>query len=521
MRNFFLLTKVHFLSFYGINKVLHSKKKKLLSGALGLILLALFVGGAIAFMGYTYAETFAMMLSAERLTEVFALMIAIASLLGFFLSFYTTGTVLYSFKDYEMTAALPVKTRVFVLSKLFFMYVTDLLFTLLLVVPTIIVFVNLTGAIVLDLIVRLVILIFVVPLFPLALSVAVGAVFQLVSSRFNKRNLVQTIMYVAVFALCFGVGFMSGSGELIDMTGSLSKIYFVMPMAINAVNGYAGLLWFALLSIGSAVIVVFAVCLTYKKMNTLMTARRTKKNFKLKSYKGKSEFSCLLGKEVKRLFSTPIYVMNSLFGSIMGVAFSIIFAVIISSLNLPADVGGVIVLFAPAIYAFAFMLSPTTACSISVEGSSFWIIKTAPVSAKKLINVKLFVNLLFGVLPALISSVALAVGFIGTPFILLALMVLCAILIALLGGSAGLLYNLLFPMMKWDNVQKAVKQGLSLILCIVTAFAFTALFVVGAIYLPISSEIILTIYVVTLLLLNVIVYGVLMTKGEKLIVDKT
>ena len=48
MRNFYYLTKVHFLSFYGINKVLHSKKNKLFSGVFGLILLALLIGGVVA-----------------------------------------------------------------------------------------------------------------------------------------------------------------------------------------------------------------------------------------------------------------------------------------------------------------------------------------------------------------------------------------------------------------------------------------------------------------------------------------
>ena len=87
MRNFYYLTKVHFLSFYGINKVLHSKKNKLFSGVIGLILLALLIGGSIAFMGYTYAEMFALSLGAERLVEIFALMIAYASVIGFCLSF--------------------------------------------------------------------------------------------------------------------------------------------------------------------------------------------------------------------------------------------------------------------------------------------------------------------------------------------------------------------------------------------------------------------------------------------------
>ena len=520
MRNFYYLTKVHFLSFYGINKVLHSKKNKLFSGVFGLILLALLIGGSIAYMGYTYAEMFALSLGAERLTEIFALMIAYASVIGFCLSFYTTGTLLYSFKDYEMTASLPVKTHVFVLSKLFFMYVTDLMFTVLLIVPSAILFVKLPGVLSIDLIIRLLALLFVSPLFTLALSVVVGAVISFVSSRFNKRNLVQTIMLLAFVLLCFGSGFTVGIGQTADISGSIKRIYFILPLLVSAVNGYVDLLWFSILCVLLSVIVITTVCATYKTMNTLMTAKRTKSNYKLKSYNIKSEFSCLLGKEIRRLFSLPIYVLNCLLFSVLGVVVCIVLSFSLTSI-LPIEISGVIIRFAPALCAFMYMLIPSTACSISVEGSSFWIIKTAPVSAKKLLNIKLFINVLFGAIPAFISFVALSIALIGLPFITLALMALIAVLIALLGGNLGLIYNLLFPVMKWENPSKPIKQSLSVLLCTITAMAMAGLLGVGAFYISLKTEILFAIFAGALLVLNVVSYMFIMKYGEKLLIDRT
>ena len=522
MRNFLNLTKVHFLSFYGINKILHSKKNKLFSGVLGLVLLALVIGASIGFMGYTYAQTFALTLTPERLVEIFALMMAYSSLIGFFLSFYATGTLLYSVKDYEMTASLPIKTHVYVLSKLFFMYFIDLLFTLLLMISGGIVYVDLVGGINFDVALRLIALMFLSPLFPLALSILVGAIVALVSSRFNKRNLVQTIMLLGILAICFGSGFSMGmTGLTVDLGKSIGKLYFIFPLAINAVNGYKGLLWFTLVSVLSASAVVTVVCLTYKKMNTLMTARRVRKDFKLKSeYKGKSEFSCLLGKEVKRLLTMPIYLLNTSFGSVIGTIISIVVAIVLPSL-LPLEYVAIILPFIPAVYAFMFMLIPTTACSVSVEGSSFWVIKTSPVSARKIINVKLFVGVLFGVIPAFVSATALSIGLIGLPFLILFLMVVLAVLIALLGGNLGLIYNLLFPMMKWDNPNKPVKQGVSVLLSTMTAFVFAALMGVGAYFINLQTEILFAIYAGILLSLVVASYIFLMKKGEKLLLEKT
>jgi len=84
-----------------------------------------------------------------------------------------------------------------------------------------------------------------------------------------------------------------------------------------------------------------------------------------------------------------------------------------------------------------------------------------------------------------------------------------------------MIFNILLPMMKWDNINKPVKQGGALLLTMLCAFVFAGLFGVGAIYLKIATFWILFIAFSFTIVLNVVVYLLLMTKGEKLINQKT
>ena len=88
MSNYLTLIKVQFLSFFGLNKVLHQDKSKRLSGFGGMAFFALIFVGAIGFMGYTYSDMFgSILLLNGRITELIPLMLAMSCMVSFFFSF--------------------------------------------------------------------------------------------------------------------------------------------------------------------------------------------------------------------------------------------------------------------------------------------------------------------------------------------------------------------------------------------------------------------------------------------------
>ncbi len=526
MTNFCALVKVQLFSLVSSNKG-KSKNKKSKGGFAGIALILLVLGGVMAFFGYTYSNIFAMGLAqtggGEKLVPY---MIAVSSLVAFLFSFYAAGSAIFGFKDYDMLMSMPLKPQEIVLSKFCVLFISDLFFALTIAVPSLIVYNASVATITLAQIVVSLVMILFSPLLPLAISIVIGVVVYYISSRFRKKNIVQiillTIFMIAIFALSFlsGYGSAEDPAQMVGSLGAIEKIYFIFPLVINSFNQPLWLLAYIACNIAPVIIVVACICVFYKKLNSIFTAKRTLRNFKLKEYQSNSVGKTLFNKEIKRLFSCPVYAINCLFGVLMALIASIAYSIFYMAMDVQSDpvlveVFNVINCFIPALFCFMFLLAPTTCCSISLEGQAFWILKTAPVSYLQVLNSKLAVHALFTTTVAFVSSLCIGVftgfGVIGT-----ILLVLCGVGISTFGGLFGLLMNLIFPKLKWENENQPVKQGLPTFLTTISAFVFVAVLVVVGIYAQLSLELLLAIYSAFFIAVCVALYSILFKYGEKL-----
>ena len=147
MNKLLSLLKVQFLSLFGINKIAHKKKGKA-GGYAGFLGTALLLCALVVGIAYLYAKMFAetyLVLGKQKefLPSIFAL-IAIACLV---FSFYTSSSNLYAGKDFDLLGAMPIKTHIVVLSKLVFMYLADLIFAILILIPSVVVQFTILGAV--------------------------------------------------------------------------------------------------------------------------------------------------------------------------------------------------------------------------------------------------------------------------------------------------------------------------------------------------------------------------------------
>ena len=126
MRNFFILLKCQAKSLFGLNKRLHSNKKGFFKGVFGVALMLLLIGAAIVYYCYSFINPIFSELQ-ENYYEIFTTIFSLCFLINVFYSFYSAGSVLYGFKDYEMLSSLPVRNSTIVLSKLFTMVISNLL----------------------------------------------------------------------------------------------------------------------------------------------------------------------------------------------------------------------------------------------------------------------------------------------------------------------------------------------------------------------------------------------------------
>lgn len=530
MKNFFNLVKINLLGMFGGRK--RGKRAAKKRGA-AVLTYAILVCACILFVGYYYSKMFGEVLAPnDKLYVLIPYMAAISALAAFMFSFFSTGTVLYGYKDYENLSAMPIKSGTVVLSKLFYMYAADVGFAILFLAPTAVNYVNLFGGVFnKEVIVALTASVLFSPMIMLALSVIIGTFTSVIGSFFRKKNVAQTIILslfiVGIIVLSFLFGFEAGlGGEEAYENGTISKLYFLMPLLIKAMSDLKYSLIFAAINLVSLAAVTVFVCLSYKKLNTVITAKRTNKNFRLGEYKDKSTFSALISREKSLLFSCPTYVINGVMGAVISIVISIAFAAFIKIRandfpDMLAESFSVMI-YAPVIFSFCYLLAPTSGCAISIEGNRFWSIRTMPVPQKAIFNAKIAIALIiYGVSAlafALITGIVLSYSFADILLILYN-----GLSVAALAACGGLLVNILLPKMNWESENQAVKSSASTFVTMIAAFAFAAAYfflgneVVKAefpirIYLALTASLTLVI--------AAICYIVTMKKGEEILLRK-
>ena len=134
---FLLLVKVQILALFGINKAIKSgaKSGKKLKIQYGLgILLAVY----LFWMSYAYSNLMAKGILATgmgSLSTIPSTMMMASSLLIFLMGIYQGGRTLFKYKDYDMVMSLPVTSSTIAASRIAILYVYELLFAMIIMLP--------------------------------------------------------------------------------------------------------------------------------------------------------------------------------------------------------------------------------------------------------------------------------------------------------------------------------------------------------------------------------------------------
>jgi hypothetical protein len=105
-------------------------------------------------------------------------------------------------------------------------------------------------------------------------------------------------------------------------------------------------------------------------------------------------------------------------------------------------------------------MNTISACSVSLEGDSLWVVRSLPVSAWNVLKAKLHLHILVTGAPILICGFLVGVG-VGLGVLEILLTIAMATVGVLFFGAFGLTVNLKFPNLKWTNETVAVKQGVA------------------------------------------------------------
>lgn len=522
---FWTLLKIKMRSLFHGNKQKKPTKAgvKVLIGLLIAYVLVIFIG-MFAGMFYMAAE----MLSGTGSEWLyFALVAVVMFMLGVITTVYAAQTQVFEAKDNELLLSMPIKPSLIIASRLGAIMSTDLIEDLLIGILAFVIFAMKCEITVLGGIIYFVELLFLV-LITTAVSVLVGWLLALITSRVKNKAAITTAISLIFFAAYF------------YFISKIEDIFTVIEVNIGNIEGFITDYLYPLVWFGKAIteqnimpfVIFAAVCIVpfmlevwiiSKTFNKIATS---KAKFKYKEYKAdntkaRSAASSFSSKEIKRFTSSAAYMVNAGFGLILMVILAVYIVIQKDTVNellaeIPQFSGiiGVVLIFAISLIN---TMNQVSAPSISLEGKNLWLIKSLPIRPRDVMMGKIYAHIKICAPFSIITSLAANYAFSLSIFMRIAVIIvpLAAVVFT---AFIGLVTNLVFPKLEWNDEAAAVKQSMSVLLSMGICFAVfitsgVLCFIIGII--P-GLEIIASVIMLVILMVPVIcMYRYICNNGTK------
>ncbi len=513
LREILTLTAVSLRGMFGANELFHTKeRRKLLTrAALGVLYVLLYVMLAVYIV--IAAEGLVQIGMAGVIPEILYLM---TSLVILFFSIFKAGEIIFELHTYELLISLPVTKSSIVISRFLTMYVTNAALGVLVLTPGLAVYAlrEQPGALfyVLALVGML-----LLPMIPLILATACGALIMAVGSRMRHKSLViSALVLLLVLGFLLSGSVLGGLDEseltmevLLDVTRLISVwIGRLYPMAVwfnrslVELDGCAFLL-LAGVSLGSFLAVTAAISAAFTQICNALAATTAKHNYRMRTLRTSSVRRALYKRELKRYFASSIYVTNTLISPLMMAAASgTLFFMGWGKLELLLGFTGIPQELFPLLLGMIAALMPTTACSISMEGRQWWITRTLPVTSREVFDSKILVNLTV-VLPGYLVSVVFSLLALRPDALGAFWIIALPVIYVLFSSVIGITVNLLFPVFEWENETRVVKQSASVSLILLVDLAVDVPPVLAILFIKgVSVHVILGVTAAVLLMLT-------------------
>ena len=492
------------------------------------IILPIVLALIVMFSVGSYAAILAEELATYNLTYIIlTIFIMVTSLLTVLEGIYKSQGILFEAKDNDLLFSLPISKSKIFFTRLFKLISFQFLYNSLFMLPAIVVYAVYEKTSVSFYIISLIMLV-LLPIIPTIVACIIGYIIKGLASRTKAKNIVQVVLTTSMLLAIFYVSFnMQGMvANIIQNANSINevitKIYYPAGLYINLIQNFNILDLVILLAINiiPAILFVYVASIFYFKITSKLGEKGNnikKSNWtkvKDKTFNTKTQLSGLINKEMKRFFSSPVFIINAGFGMVLMVvvtiAMSINFDGMINSLMQGEDMGisiDEIKAMIPKIFygfvVFTSCMTSITSSMISLEGKSFNITKSLPVTPEKILLAKVLTSNIISIPVVLICDIIFFVVFkvaiLDIVFILFA-----SIIMPTFTALIGILMNLKYPKMDATSDTEVVKQSMSSMVSVFIGM-FTAMLAIGIIV--IGSTINIDIFIILeLLIFSIIVF---------------
>lgn len=436
----------------------------------------------IAFAIWGYANILLdSLVDADAGFVMLTLFVLITAFLTLVEGIYKSGSLLFNCRDDDLMLSLPIKKSTVLFVRVFKLYLFELLYNALIIVPAMIAYatrVEVSGTFYLASLLAVILL----PVIPVVIACIIGGFVSGVSSRFRMKNLAQIILTMA-FLLVVLITIGNFQGILASITQNatsindvITKLYYPAGAYISMVTDFnvVTLLIFVAVHIAIFAVMVIVLSHIYYRVNSRIKIVKNHNAKIVYATKRKPLMLAIIKKELKKFIDTPVLVVNAAFGLILYVMACVLFGINIDTIsglvkNYGVEVAGgdlaeMARLYAPAItfglLVMATMMSSITSSMISLEGRSFNILKTLPVKPSTILVGKVLTAVVV-MLPFLfVGDIIMFMNF-EFNVLQIILILLASFVLPMVAELVGIIINLMYPKMNAETDAEVVKQSTS------------------------------------------------------------
>ena len=490
------------------------------------MLLPIFLFICIFFTIWSYAN-----MIMEPLVEVHLeyVLITIFVLLTFILTLvegiYKSSSLLFNCKDDNLLLSLPIKKSTVLFIRIFKFYVFELIYNSMFMLPAILVYARYVPVEFNYYITSLIMLI-LLPIIPIVISCIIGAFISMTSSKFRYKNIAQiiitTILLLVILYFSFNIeGILKNiATKATNINDFITRIYYPAGVYHKLLISFniKDLLIFIAINILIFVLSIKIVSNVYFKINSNVKSVAT--NNKNRNYKITYHriMPSLIKKEFQRFITSPVFIINAGFGLVLYIVASIGLVLKFDSIKSGIIIEGEMLSFDIITSYFSVIIfilicttsfmTSITSSMISLEGKSFNILKSLPITPFKIINSKVLSALYIMVPCILLGNIIIFIKF-KLSLIEILLLLISSLVLPAISSIIGIIINLKYPKMDAENDTEVVKQSMSSMVAVFSGMgiiAITVLIISKLIQKGVANNIIL----LGSLSIYIIILGVLM-----------
>lgn len=237
--------------------------------------------------------------------------------------------------------------------------------------------------------------------------------------------------------------------------------------------------------------------------------------------------SALISKELKRYFSSTVYMTNTLIGLVIMIIGTIAicvnlngtFNMITEGEELGVDINHILELMPKIFFGLVvFMSSMTsiTSSSISIEGKSFNITKSLPVNPEEVLLSKVLSSNLITIPVILLCDIIFFISFEVQIFDIVAILII-SLVMPTLTAIIGLFANLKYPKMNATSDTEVVKQSASSMISVLGGMLIS-IFLIGILVFAsniININIAIVIELIIICIITISLWNILKKYGNK------